>query len=507
MITIEIFLVDRTLCLISLMASKKSSATKIECNICVKNVSKTVKCPFCDFETCRECSIKYVLDVIQPKCMNCSKVWTRHVLFDLFGKSFVATKYKNKRQNDLFETEKALLPDTLLVLNEEQNRTASEMVDEFISKWFVLKSIGLTEDSRENVIATVLKEITDCFVERFNLPNPGIQQREETRPKEKVKVHAVQQIKCPYEDCRGFVRMDNMTCGLCGTKVCGQCREIVFFDKKHDCDPNTVETINLLKKDTKPCPKCSVSIHKIEGCDQMFCVECRTAFSWKTLEIVTGTIHNPHYFDYLRTRGRGEIPRQIGDVACGGFPDAAELVRIFENRVNKYGERSNLQTELLSLNRMGIHTEAVELPKYLTTILDNVDLRRSYLRGTITEAVFKQKIQEKNKHTDKRAEIHETLSTFAIAGGDIFRNLAGKCEDIVGEPKSHRNRNLATLYCEEALVELRELVEFVNSSLTKIGDIFNNVVPILSHDSYARDGIEWIWTKYNPGLKKVASRR
>jgi hypothetical protein len=160
--------------------------------------------------------------------------------------------------------------------------------------------------------------------------------------------------KCPMEDCRGFLS-SAWKCGLCQTHVCSKCHEPklegegtvedVQEDTKevtegikqentedtkqeeeetagirprgHVCDPNNVETANLLKKDSKPCPKCACIIFKISGCDQMFCTQCHTAFSWKTGAIETKVIHNPHYYQYLRDQSaNGEIPRNPLDNPC-----------------------------------------------------------------------------------------------------------------------------------------------------------------------------------------------
>ena len=49
--------------------------------------------------------------------------------------------------------------------------------------------------------------------------------------------------------------------------------------KYHKCDEEKVASVEMLKRDTKPCPKCGTPIHKIEGCDQMWDPQCGTAFS------------------------------------------------------------------------------------------------------------------------------------------------------------------------------------------------------------------------------------
>ena len=57
--------------------------------------------------------------------------------------------------------------------------------------------------------------------------------------------------------------------------------------------------MEFLNKDTKPCPHCGTMIFKISGCSQIFCVDCHTAWDWNTSKIITGVIHNPHYYEFL----------------------------------------------------------------------------------------------------------------------------------------------------------------------------------------------------------------
>ena len=129
--------------------------------------------------------------------------------------------------------------------------------------------------------------------------------------------------KCPHVECRGFLDTD-MKCGLCVQQFCEHCNEVII-DSDHVCDPETVETMKLINKDTKPCPKCGTMIHKIDGCAQMWCTECHTAFDWRSGRIETGRVHNPHYFEFKKRS------REHGDIPCGGRPTFAELE---ENEAN-----------------------------------------------------------------------------------------------------------------------------------------------------------------------------
>jgi hypothetical protein len=131
--------------------------------------------------------------------------------------------------------------------------------------------------------------------------------------------------KCPIEDCRGFLSTQ-WKCGTCEVNICKNCNEVK--DISHiECDPDKVKTMELINKDTKPCPTCGTMIHKLNGCDQMFCVDCHTAWSWKLGTIENGVIHNPHYYDFLRKQNNGFIPRNPGDNPCGQRLPGYHLLR------------------------------------------------------------------------------------------------------------------------------------------------------------------------------------
>jgi len=154
---------------------------------------------------------------------------------------------------------------------------------------------------------------------------------------------------CPIESCRGFLSTQ-WKCGICGIHTCSKCH-VPKNDQKngpsgssgpsdtsnqdaeeqqdnHVCNPDDVATADLLDQDTRPCPQCGTGIFKIDGCDQMWCIECHCAFSWITGAIATGHVHNPHYFEYQRRTGNAQ--RNILDLPCNALAPAAYHGVIYE---------------------------------------------------------------------------------------------------------------------------------------------------------------------------------
>lgn len=387
----------------------------MECGVCCETSKKVVTCHYCDYVTCIPCASRYILEgTVNAVCMNCKKPWNREILIQKFGKTFITKKYKTKRENDLYETEKALMPET------QPYATAKKELDS-INKEIAQLQKRLKELKRRKMIINTTGGVTVAEVTAKS-----------------VKLS----IKCPGENCRGYVNSDTMTCEVCDSHVCKECHEVK--GDSHTCDPNTVETVKMMKKDTKSCPKCKVSIHKISGCDQMYCVQCHTAFSWRTGEIVFGHIHNPHYYEYMRRTGGGAAPREVGDIPCGGIPNIYTFTK-------KHGKNA----ELMAFHRMLTHVEHEELRNYRTNrIENNRDLRIKFLNNEITEKQFKTTLQRREKEREKRDEISQVLNTLLVAGSEIIR-------------KDKIDMN-----------EISELIDFTNDAMKRVSKLFTCVVPI-----------------------------
>jgi ribosomal protein S27AE len=367
------------------------------------------------------------------------------MISEKFGKTFVGKEYKQKRERDLFETEKALLPETQEIAMRQKRLKE-------VNKEIAFVQEHLRELKRR-------KRVLEAGGE-YDIP---VTASSSTTDMKKIT------IKCPIDECRGFVSSATHTCGICDTKICKDCREPLnqtsgSDTEQHTCDPNTLETVRLLKRDTKSCPKCGVGIHKIEGCDQMYCTQCHTAFSWRTGEIVIGgRIHNPHYFEYLRRVGGGEAPRrEVGDIPCGGLPCDWDMRPFYTDK------------NIMNAFRNFVHIERVEFRNYRTDrIENNRDLRIKYLNKEVTEEQFKKTLQKREKDIEKKREILQVLNTCVVVGSEILRRLLDENAHVM-----------------ETSHEISELREFTNESMEKISKLYNCVVPIFS-ESTSVSG-EWV---------------
>lgn len=106
---------------------------------------------------------------------------------------------------------------------------------------------------------------------------------------------------CPEQDCLGklYKTDDGYKCNICNSIFCLHCLGKIN-NGVHACDIQEVNTFIDIIRNTVPCPKCSTRIYRISGCDDMFCTNCHTGFSYKTGKIKHGNFHNPHRQEFIR---------------------------------------------------------------------------------------------------------------------------------------------------------------------------------------------------------------
>lgn len=434
------------------MTSTTSSTTSLvssTCNICVEKFNKStnipVQCMYCQFEACRTCCEKYILDLPLPKCMNvsCNKEWTRKFISETFTKVFINKTLKTHREQVLFEKEKSLLPATQLVIEEQ------------IRKEKILEEVRELEKQIDDI-----KRLQNKKRQEYN-----------SAPKNERKTFI---RACPDSECRGFLS-SQWKCGLCDKWTCPDCHVIKGSVRdggegnEHTCNPDELATARLLDLDTKACPNCAEGIFKIEGCDQMWCTQCQTAFSWKTGRIET-RIHNPHYFEWVRRTG-GEAPRNPNDIICG-----RELNHIFMNDITRMLKIININTNIskyvANIIRCTIHLDGIHMNRYrVDDILNNEELRISYMKGTINEEHFKCKLQQTNKKFEKYREIFEVLQLFKNTVTDILYRYKDAVKQLYDKTIVVRKEEYENI---RILDEVPVIVEYVNECLLNISKTYSS---------------------------------
>lgn len=428
----------------------------MECDVCCELLKKEVKCNLCDYKACYKCFSKFILEcTVNPKCMKCNKPWSRKSLVEGFGQYFVSHKYKNKREDVLFDLEKALLPETQPdVVRKLKLREFSSQEDairnQIEEQYKILRN--LDKDDLETFLK-VRKDIKMGIHSMYeDVENIHIRRSILVNKKDHTTKSSQFVVKCPGNDCRGYIG-SNMKCELCFTKLCKQCHVSLTDEEEHTCKEDDINTVKLLKTNTKNCPSCKALIFKIDGCDQMYCTNCHTAFSWKTGDVVFGRVHNPHYYEYMRLRGAQE--REVGDIPCGGIPRANQITK-------KYG----YQTRLLDIHRLCTHIEFVEVPYYSTNVIENNrDLRISYLIGDITIDVFKHTLQKREKAMNKKREISTILNTFLVVASDILQRCV---TSDVPVPE------------ESVITEFESIRKYTNNLMRDVSRVYTCVTPIIS---------------------------
>ena len=421
-----------------------------ECQVCccaytgVKR--KLVECAFCAYQACSSCVQKYLVSAPQDaQCMACKTPWNREFVDANFTRSWVLGAYKAHRERVLVEREMALLPASQAMV--ENYRAAREVETELQDirdehTQLHRRMMVLTLDSQAKHAQLRNLQANSYRGARVLQTTGGADRRTFVRA-------------CPSEGCRGFLSTA-WKCGVCDVYVCPKCHEIKGQERagEHVCNPDNVATAALLAKDTRPCPKCGSLIHKIEGCDQMFCTACNTAFSWTSGVIVTTGIHNPHWYDYMR-RTQGYVPRAQGDIPCGGLCGLWELTNNLRQRGGGGGDDAKM---LERFHRSVVHVQNNDMRRLAGHygIADNADLRLKYLIKEIDAEEWKRRLQQREKKRSKDLEMRMVFQMYCNVVSEGFRKLLAAEADVL-----------------DTLRELRTLRDYANVSLQAIAQRYN----------------------------------
>lgn len=381
----------------------------MECPVCcetyTKRDRKKIECLYCNHKCCSQCVRTFIItNPRRPHCMKCNHEWQDEFVINNFTKKFVKTELREHTENHLFEGEKSRLDEAQVVL--ERQIEANELRD------YVRKLEQALEDARMDYL----------HAER------GIYSRVKTEERKKFTMH------CPTDGCNSFLS-SGWKCHVCNKKYCSKCFEEKL--ENHECKKESLETANLIKNDSKPCPNCGIFIHKLEGCDQMWCTECNTAFSWNSGKVINGTIHNPHFFEARRRIGRNPL-----DIPCGGVPRYSEIG----------GDPRTFPASLLSIvNDLQGWIEDKYTPREWQVNRDSMNARLSFLRKEINENEMKALLYKRYRQRSFNQQVSDLLTMTHTVVGDDLRSYVQNQIDL---PRLAENTIRILNYTNETLEKI-----------------------------------------------------
>lgn len=425
----------------------KTPAYTHVCGICVAEVPKLVECPMCEYMACHECMKRYILDGdVEARCMNpgCEKPFSNAFLTTNFTKTWFRETYNKHMEKLWTQMELSLIPDTMPLVAMIKKRNS--LMSELDATRRCPLATQEEKEERDDMLNGIRAEVHELERKMYAYPDS---------PDGEMNVVRYAYIQgCPNQTCNGLVNT-NYKCEVCGGNVCDKCR--MFIDKCHVCDPNDVETVKSFKGDVKPCPKCASPIFKVDGCDQMWCVGCRTAFSWITGTISTTVIHNPHYYEWLRQKsiengGDGTIPRDAGRVNVCGIEWDDDDTAILRKEIGY--DDAMLFTHILAMfTDRALPTINYDEKEFINTLYM---MRTNYILGKVSKDKWLKDTMHQRRYMYLTKRTHEVFSTMRDVMQDRLRLFIAEFHETdVAEAYVNfiRDAHVIREYFNEAIVE------------------------------------------------------
>lgn len=429
-----------------------------ECQICCEEFNKSTNTPVtceygdCNHVACKSCIRMYLTTTnADPCCMKCNKPYNIAFMQDNLNRSFVSNDYRRHRTQLLLERAISQLPEAMgeverLVQVEDKKKDISEIRNQ-------IHDLHLSIRTHEAELSVL----------------------EDKKQHGAVKRKFV--MGCPREECRGFLS-SQYKCGLCGYHTCSQCLCVkgTEANTEHECNPDDIASAEMIKSQTKPCPGCGERISKIEGCDQMWCTSCHTAFSWKTGEIDNGVVHNPHFFQYQRTN-QGAAAEQggqgMGQCNANNMP-GYDLMRGVENALHQtlmplgrmYAHKIMMFYRFIAHVR---HYEVAWLRNRIRDESDTMGIRVQYLQKRIDTSSMERQLYI-NDQSRRRSVL--ILNLFLLIADVGLEWVWGLCN-------SHASGEDLVLLAQNEVHKMEGMYEYCNREWGKISYDHRIAVPVI----------------------------
>ncbi len=403
-------------------------APPAECSVCCDTYNRSthlaVECEYvgCKYTVCIGCVRAYLLtSTNEPHCMNCKQAWSPKFTI-ILKKNWLADTYRTHQEKLLLDIEISKIPQTM---------EAAERAKTIQNESEIRRELKKKMDDLSRQLYQLRLEQNDSLSRSQRLMHSQLYATANGNSNAPVIEKKVFFMRCTTTDCNGMLS-SQYKCGICDEYTCADCHTHigVYANKNtHVCDPNDLASTQAIKKETKQCPGCHNPIYRIEGCSQMWCTGCHTAFDWNTgRKVENERLHNPHWVEHQRRLGLN--PRAPGDVPCGGLCDRVALRAI---------TRKLLTNTLVNpMIIQDIDQELMAIHRCLTEITYNTirDLRTAnqryqdfeaqrieYILGNTTKEKLTSFIFLKKRDLKKNTEILHVIELIGAVGIDVFNRI------------------------------------------------------------------------------------
>ena len=423
----------------------------MSCDVCCANYNKSlhseVKCyfPNCGYSACKECVRTYLTGITaEPHCMKCRNKWNLEFTKSSLNASFMDTDYKKHRQTILTDQIIAQIPEFY-----ERALRYGKLTDGDIK----LKEIMQQINDHRTIIGELYMEYDRVRREMDN-KDPSVESKKFV-------------MQCQNSGCRGMLSTQ-YKCDICTKFTCPKC--FLLIEGDHVCKQEDMDTVEELRKNTRPCPSCGLRISKIDGCDQMWCVECKTAFSWSKGTVEKGVVHNPHYYQWMRQNGG--VPRNPNEhnEGCGNIfttgsrkmntivsdcldskkyylkycdyiPDVSKKLYIDSKKMIENTEKIQEDIRTFGKYFSGFHRYITHMEyTEMRPLLNNIRLReqnREPLYRYILNMINKEELSDElikadNLNMKERAHC-DILEALVVVGKQLFIDCLKELENVVKE--------------------------------------------------------------------------
>lgn len=429
------------------------------CSICCEAFNKVsrskVTCSACAADVCRTCVSTFLgTSLKDPHCMNCQAPWTRHFIQNNLSASFLGTSYRKHRGDILYEREQGLLAESLplAAVAKKLKDVGDQLQHARVAKKELVRlpwdlNVQMQRLERDFDILNwdkILKEANEIQEKHIKIVQLDAEIVKLTHLKRRLKVELDMMMAgpnqessskprttsekyirpCTVDGCRGLMNTQ-FKCVMCDTQFCKDCHEPVAAandkTKKHVCTEADIASARFIIKEAKCCPQCHALTYKISGCSQIWCTLCHATWDWNTQALDKGgIIHNPHYFEYIEKRRKGDPAFRPNPVPCQLVPEHADLYY----HAGTLGMRMQDMAWVFHLQRLRNHMIVVERAACAhNAMLDNKDLRVRYLINDIDREMFKRLLLQREKKIESNKEAGEIIETFIAVSTDLLQKF------------------------------------------------------------------------------------